>query len=403
MTAARPLSAATARRVALAAQGFADPPHRKVTARTIDRAVARTGVLQIDSVNVLQRAHYLPLFSRVGPYDPDLLHTAAERSPRCLVEYWAHVAAYMPVDLWPVMRHRMDEYRRDGHAWSGGAGRPAVADDLLARVRDRGPVTSRDLEEATGARSKEHWGWNWSLTKRALEYLFLSGEIAVVRRNQAFERVFDVAERVVPARWWEAPALSEAEAGRALVRRAAASHGVATEAQLRDYFRMPVGQTRRAVAELVESGELVEVAVQGWSRPGYLAASARVPRRVRAEALLSPFDPLVWERSRTEGLFGFRYRIEIYVPASRRVHGYYVLPFLLDEALVARVDLKADRPGGRLLVKAAWGESGIDVDRVADRLADHLRALGGWLGLDDVVVEPLGDLSSALAAAVARS
>ncbi|KAA1422462.1 winged helix-turn-helix domain-containing protein [Mumia zhuanghuii] len=393
------MSAAAARRTVLAAQGFTDRPHIRTTARSLDRAVARTGVLQIDSVNVLQRAHYLPLFSRLGPYDTQLLHRAAERSPRRLVEYWAHVAAYMPVDLWPTMQHRMRHYRDTGHAWGGRQGRPDVADALLAEVERRGAVTARDLDSAT-ERSREQWGWNWSETKFALEYLFLAGELAVARRNGAFERVYDLPERVLPKAVLEAPVPTAEEAARELVRRAAASSGVATEASLRDYYRMGVAPTRQAVHELVEDGTLEPVRVQGWQRPAYRHVGASTPRSVRAAALLSPFDPLVWERARTEDLFGFRYRIEIYVPAHKRVHGYYVLPFLLDEAIVARVDLKADRPTRRLLVRAAWAEPGHDLGHVAAQLAVQLRTIAAWTSLDAVEIEPRGDLAEELAAAV---
>ncbi|MGH1563396.1 winged helix-turn-helix domain-containing protein [Mumia sp. DW29H23] len=393
------MSAAAARRTVLAAQGFTDRPHSRVTLRTLDRALTRTGVLQIDSVNVLQRAHYLPLFSRLGPYDTALLHRAAEKRPRRLVEYWAHVAAYMPVELWPTMQHRMRHYRDSGHAWGGRKGRPAIADDLLHEVAARGAVTARDLDPATD-RSRDNWGWNWSETKFALEYLFLAGELAVARRNGAFERVYDLPERVLPKAVLDVPEPDPADAARELVRRAALSSGVASEASLRDYYRMSVAATRTAVRELVEEGTLEPVQVQGWRRPAYRHTAATTPRRVRTAALLSPFDPLVWERARTEDLFGFRYRIEIYVPAHKRVHGYYVLPFLLDDAIVARVDLKADRATRRLLVRAAWAEPGVAVDRVAVALAEQLWSAAGWLDLDAVEVEPRGDLADALAGVV---
>ncbi|WP_308290205.1 DNA glycosylase AlkZ-like family protein [Mumia sp. zg.B53] len=396
------MSAATARRTVLAAQGFTDRPHNRVTMRTLDRALVRTGVLQIDSVNVLQRAHYLPLFSRLGPYDTTLLHRAAEKRPRRLVEYWAHVAAYMPVELWPTMQHRMRRYRDRGHAWGGDKGRPEIADDLLREVATRGAVTARDLDPAT-QRSRDNWGWNWSETKYALEYLFLAGELTVARRNTAFERVYDLPERVLPRAVLDLPELDPAEAARALLRRAAASSGVATEASLRDYYRMGVAETRTAVHELVEEGTLEPVTVQGWRRPAYRHTAATTPRSIRASALLSPFDPLVWERARTEDLFGFRYRIEIYVPAHKRVHGYYVLPFLLDDAIVARVDLKADRATGRLLVRSAWAEPGAPRDRVAAALAEQLWSAAGWLGLDTVEVEPKGDLAGVLAGVVDRA
>lgn len=402
MTHPQDMTAATARRTVLASQGFNDRPHARVTMRSLDRALTRTGVLQIDSVNVLQRAHYLPLFSRLGPYDTALLHRAADRPPRRLVEYWAHVAAYMPVELWPAMRHRMAAYRDKGHAWSGGTGRPPLADALLAEVERRGAVTARELDPATD-RPRDQWGWNWSETKKALEYLFLAGELAVARRNGAFERVYDTPERVLPAAVLDTPEPDVREASRILVRRAAVSTGVATEASLRDYFRMGVRETRGAVQELVEEGTLEPVRVEGWQRLAYRHVDAPAPRRIRTAALLSPFDPLVWERVRTEDLFGFRYRIEIYVPAHKRVHGYYVLPFLLDESIVARVDLKADRATGRLLVRAAWAEPAVDTERVATALAAQLWAAAGWLGLEAVEVEPRGDLAAPLAASIAAA
>jgi uncharacterized protein len=388
------LSRAQARRVALAAQGFADPPHATPTMRTLMRTVARTGVLQIDSVNVLQRAHYMPLFSRMGCYDRDLLHRASGTPPRRLIEYWAHVAAFMPTDLWPVMQHRMRRYRAEGHEWSGMRHRPELVESLLAEVRAEGPKTSRDLDDGL-PRVRENWGWNWSETKKALEYLFFTGELAVARRNGAFERVYDLPDRVLPRAVLEQPEPTPREAHRELVRRAARSHGVATGRSLADYYRMRPSEAGPAIHDLVEAGELRPVAVEGWPAPAYLHPEARIPRRVDACALLSPFDPVVWERQRAEALFGFRYRIEIYVPEHRRVHGYYVLPFLLGDRLVARVDLKADRPDGALVVKSAYAEEHAPPD-TPGRLARALAELAGWLNLHRVTVLRNGDLWPAL-------
>ncbi|HEU4512636.1 MAG TPA: crosslink repair DNA glycosylase YcaQ family protein [Nocardioidaceae bacterium] len=388
------LSRAQARRVALVAQGFRDPRHTVPTMRTFNRALARTGVLQIDSVNVFQRAHYMPLFSRMGHYDTELLRRAAERRPRRIVEYWAHVAAFMPVDLWPQMGHRMAQYRERGHAWMGLPERRELVASLVAEIRERGPSTSRDLDDGL-PRRREHWGWNWSETKKALEYLFLAGELAVAGRTQQFERLYDLPERVVPHEYLDAPVPAKAEAAVELVRRAAVSHGVGTEQCFRDYYRLGSPAARPAVAALVESGELLPVRVEGWDRPAYLHRDARLPRRVDARALLSPFDPVVWERARTEALFGFRYRIEIYVPEPQRVHGYYVLPFLLGDSLVARVDLKADRQGGLLLVKGAHAEPGAPAETAAE-LAAELADAAAWLGLDSIDVEPRGDLAGEL-------
>ncbi|HSX66747.1 winged helix-turn-helix domain-containing protein [Nocardioides sp.] len=399
------LSRGQARRVALAAQGFLDAPHATPTLRTLERTVRRTGVLQIDSVNVLQRAHFMPLYARMGPYDTDLLRRASAERPRRLVEYWAHEAAYMPVDLWPLMRHRMAQAH--DRAWGGPRSvareNPQLLRDVLADVRARGARSARQIEaDLTGGadRTKDHWGWNWSEVKKALEFLFYAGDITVAGRNGSFERLYDVPERVLPPSVLAAPTPAPTDARRELVRRAAASHGVASEQCLRDYYRMGVVDAKRAVAELVEAGDLLPVTVEGWRRPAYLHHEARLPRRVEARTLLSPFDPVVWERARTEALFDFRYRIEIYVPEPQRVHGYYVLPFLLGDALVARVDLKADRSTGTLLVPGAFAEPGASAD-VADHLAAELRRLAGWLGLEQIAVGERGDLTAALRPALA--
>lgn len=394
------LSRAQARRIALAAQGFRDPRHTVPTMRTFSRTLARTAVLQIDSVNVLQRAHYMPLFSRMGPYDIDLLHRAAERRPRRIVEYWAHVAAFMPIELWPHMRHRMAYYRERGHAWMGLPERRELVASLLAEITERGASTSRDLDEGL-PRTREHWGWNWSETKKTLEYLFLAGELAVAGRNGAFERIYDLPERVIPPAHLHAPVPAREEAALELVRRAASAHGVASAACLRDYFRMDLTDVRPAIRALVESGELLPARVEGWNRPAYLHRDAHLPRKVSARALLSPFDPVVWERARAESIFGFRYRIEIYVPASQRVHGYYVLPFLLGDRIVGRVDLKADRRDGVLRVLAAYSEEGAPEETAAE-LADELVGLAGWLGLSATEVTARGDLAGPLAVELAR-
>ncbi len=397
MTAPVSLGAAQARRVALAAQGFLDPRHAVPTMRTFQRTLARTGVLQVDSVNVLERAHYMPLYSRMGPYDRTLVDRAqrsSARSPRRLVEYWAHVQALMPVELWPVMQHRMAEHRARRGKWGFVAEAPELEANLLAEVRERGASTARDLDDGL-PRSREHWGWNWSNTRRVLDFLYTAGDLAVAGRTTQFEVLYDLPERVIPAEVLDRPTPSPADANRELVRRAARSHGVATARCLRDYYRMPVDHARGAIAELVEDGELLPATIEGWNRPAYLHRDARLPRRVGARAVLSPFDPLVWERERTERLFDFRYRIEIYVPAAQRVHGYYVLPFLLGDQLVARVDLKADRQAGVLRVLAAYAEPGAPPD-TAEELSAELRRLAGWLGLDDVVVEGRGDLAPLL-------
>jgi uncharacterized protein len=387
------LSRAQARRIALAAQGFRDPRHTTPTMRTVNRTLERTGVLQVDSVNVLQRAHYMPLFSRMGPYDTALLTRAVERKPRRLIEYWAHVQALMPVELWPVMQHRMASYRAQRGKWW-----KAVDDDLtdrlLAEISARGPSTARDLD-AGAPRAKENWGWNWSEERKALDFLYMVGELAIAGRNSQFEVVYDLPERVLPAEVLALPTPTQAEADLELVRRAAASHGVATIRCLADYYRMKTEAVRPAVERLVEEGELLPVRIEGWNRPAYLHRDARRPRAIEARAFLSPFDPLVWLRERSEKLFDFHYRIEIYTPAHKRVHGYYVLPFLLRDEIVGRVDLKADRKEGRLVVKSAWAEDGAP-DDTPDELSEELRVLAKWLELSDITVEPRGDLAQML-------
>ena len=403
------LTTLQARRIALAAQGFTDRPHTTTSMRTFERTVGRTGVLQVDSVNVLQRAHYMPLYSRMGPYDVDLLRRASERRPRRVVEYWAHVQALMPVELWPLMRHRMDHYRSERGKW-GFTADAHLEPRVLAAVRDRGPVTARDLEEelSTGPRTKEHWGWNWSEARKVLDYLFLVGDVAIAGRTSQFEVLYDLTERVLPPAVLAAPTPTPQEAVTELVRRAARSHGVGSATCLADYYRLRLQpapgrpSAKVAVDELVESGELVPVAVQGWKRQAYLHRDARLPRRIGARSLLSPFDPVVWERARAEALFDFFYRIEIYVPAEKRLHGYYVLPFLLGDRLVGRVDLKADRAGRTLLVQGAYAEQGAPPE-TAEELAAELRRLAGWLGLDDVVVGARGDLAGELAHALGQA
>ncbi len=400
---AETLSVDQARRAALAAQGFTDPrPTGAVTRRQLQRVLGRTSVLQIDSVNVLQRAHYMPMFSRLGSYPVELLDHAAQRAPRDVFEYWGHMASFVPVALHPYLRWRMAEAQK--HAWGRMVAivndSPEIVAWVLREVRERGPLTAGQIELDVPARTKLHWGWNWSDAKSALEWLFWTGEISTAGRNSGFARLYDLTERVIPAAVLRTPTPSEPDQIRELVRVSARSLGVAAEIELRDYFRLTGPRFRQALAELVEEGTLRPVAVQGWKPRAYLYAEAKIPRRVSAATLISPFDPLIWERNRTERLFDFHYRIGIYTVPGERVHGYYALPFLLDDRLVARVDLKADRKAGVLLVPGAWAEPGRAPDLVAERLAPVLVELAEWLGLSAIAAPEQGDLAGGLAAAL---
>ncbi len=400
------ISLAQARRIALAAQGFGRPrPARPPSANQIAALVTRLGVLQLDSVNVFSRAHYLPVFSRLGPYDRSRLDRitghGSGRVDRRLVEYWAHEASLIPVALHPLFRWRMADVDRE--AWGSisriAREQPELVAETLQLVADQGPIRARDTGAVRPPPRAGHM-WNWHEGKVALEHLFFTGQVAAARRVN-FERLYDIAERVLPPEILRQPTPEPADAQRQLVRIAAGALGVATEPDLGDYFRLPRADSKARVSELVQAGELMPVEVEGWTAPAYLWPAARRPRTIRARAVLSPFDSLVWFRQRTERLFGFRYRIEIYTPAAKRVHGYYVLPFLLGENLVARVDLKSDRQRSALLVQGAFAEPGVDRSEVARELGAELALVAGWLGLDGVEVRRHGDLASDLAASVA--
>ncbi|WP_336031474.1 winged helix-turn-helix domain-containing protein [Geodermatophilus sp. FMUSA9-8] len=390
------LPAALARRIALAAQGFAEPrPAGIVDSRQLRRTTERLGVVQIDSVNVVSRSHYLPYFSRLGGYRRPVLDDFIGRRHE-VFEFWAHEASYLPVRLHPHLRWRMAA--AEEQAWGSMVRiqreRPGYVAEVLDRVRESGPLKASDLAEQRPDRPGQMW--NWHAGKVALEWLFYTGALTARARTTSFERVYDLTERVLPAAVVQAPTPEPADAVRELVRTAARALGVATERDLRDYFRLRPAQAQQAIAELEEAGELAPVEVAGWGVPAWLDPAARRPRWIRARALLSPFDSLVWERPRVERIFGFRYRLEIYTPAAQRVHGYYVLPFLLGDRLVARADLKADRQAGVLRVQAVHAEEGVDRAEVADALAAELRLAASWLELDDVAVAGRGDLAADL-------
>lgn len=344
------------------------------------RTIERLGLHQIDSVNVVARAHYLPAFSRLGGYDRDLLDRAAWGSKRSrrLFEYWAHEASLLPLDLHPLLRWRMARADRGAAGYAAmrafACERRPEAMALLDRLRGEGPLAASDLEKG-----RTGW-WEWSDAKRALEWLFYAGHVTTATRRRSFERVYDLTERVIPPAILALPTPTEAEAQRALVERSARALGVATAADLRDYFRLDPAAARLAIVTLAEEGVLVPVAVPGWPA-AWRHRDATAPRRVAADALLAPFDPLVWRRDRAERLFGFHYRIEIYTPADKRRYGYYVLPFLHGDRLAARVDVKADRHAGRLLIHAIHLEEDAP-PTTRDALTAELGRLAAWLGLD---------------------
>jgi len=395
MTRAHDISAAQARRIALAAQGFGEARrHATPGRRHFGKLTERLGVIQIDSVNVLTRTHYLPGFSRLGDYPREALEDQAWGRKRTLFEYWGHEASLLPIAFQPLFRWRMAR-AESGELWGGlarfGRERRDYIDAVLGEIEKRGPVTGGDF--ANGPRGQPGW-WSWSDGKAALEWLFWAGHLTTATRR-GFERVYDLTERALPAAIVDAPTPSDEDAQRQLVRIAARAMGVATEADLRDYFRLPLADARARVAELVEAGELTPVTVEGWGKPAYLHPEAKAPRRITAHALLSPFDNLIWFRDRTERLFRIKVRLEIYTPAHKRLHGYYVLPFLEGETITARVDLKADRQVGALRVQAAHAEPDAGPGTPAALAAELIR-MAGWLGLERVEVVHRGDLARRL-------
>jgi uncharacterized protein YcaQ len=391
------VSATEARRIALAAQGFADrPPTGDVDVRLIRRVLGRIGLLQVDSVNVLARTQYLPLYSRLGPYSAPLLDSMVYQR-RELFEYWGHEASYLPLALHPLMRWRMERIGQ-GETWPGLARiaqeRPDLVERVYQLVVERGPISAGGADEP-----EERGGpwWGWTDAKRAFEWLFRTGRLAISGRRH-FERFYDLPERVIPADVLSSPTPSTEDAQRQLLRIAARCHGIGTVGDLADYFRLRKTESKARLDELVEAGELTRVSVEGWAGEAYLDPTIGVPRRVRARALLSPFDSLVWYRERTERLFDFFLRLEIYTPAHKRVFGYYVLPFLLGERLVGRADLKADRQNRALLVHGAFAEAGQHPLEVAEALGPELQRMAGWLGLERVIIGERGELAGPLRA-----
>jgi uncharacterized protein len=386
------LSATEARCVAIAAQGLgAARPSGRVDRRHLRRVFDRVNVIQVDSVNVLVRSQELPLFARLGPHPRTMLADAIDDGE--LWEYWAHVAAIVPSGQHRLFRWKMES----GHEWKAidriASQKPGLVTDVLARIRDSGPITAGDLEQRVG--KKGSW-WSWDDGKIVLEHLFQRGLLVAIRRRRDFAREYDLPERVLPASVLDAATPTEAEARKELLALAARSMGVATFNDLTDYHRQINAPCKPLVAELVEEGVLRRVTVEGWTMPAYLHRDATVPRAVDARALLSPFDSLVWYRARAERVFDFHYRIEIYTPAPKRRFGYYVLPFLLGDRLVGRVDLKADRPTGILRVQGAYVEPDVDAAAVVGPFLDELRLMAGWLELDAVASTDRGELAAAL-------
>jgi hypothetical protein len=390
------LSAAEARRVALGAQLFGRPhAGGPVSARTLGATIGRLGLLQIDSVNVFERSHYLPLFARLGAYDKAALDRITQTRGASHVEYWAHEAAFVPRDTLPLFAWAMERRRRIDHEKDDFVrGNAPLFAELLEVLRLHGPMPASAIDRDDNVRRGPWWGW--SDVKRGMEHLFRWGDVVSAGRR-GFERVYALPSQVLPPTLLAAPPTRE-DAIRTLVDHAARASGVGTVADIADYFRLRTDDTKAAIADLADAGPLVPVAVEGWGRPAWMHADARVPRRIEADAVLSPFDPVVWFRPRAERMFGFHYRIEIYTPAPKRVFGYYVLPVLQDDAVVGRVDLKSDRQRGVLRVRTAWQEPGSRMD--PGRLGATLLRAAAWQGLDGIEVTDRGTAAAALADAL---
>lgn len=388
----RQLKLDQARRIALAAQGFAESrPRGRIDRRHFRRVIDRIGLLQLDSVNVLERSHYLPMWSRLGAYSKNALDEYTARSGE-MFEYWGHVASLLPVETYPLFRWRMNEMTPGPRTRAILDDHPEYLESVLAEIGEHGPLTVSDLSDP-GARTGPWWGHGKG--KVALDWLFSKGFITAYR-NGNFGRLYDLPERVIPDEHLNAPALPKEEAFRELLLLSARHHGVGTLGDLADYYRLNKVIAREIMTDIIASGELAEVEVEGWDQPAILDPAAKLPRQIDAATLLTPFDPVVWERDRAERLFGFFYRIEIYVPEPDRVYGYYVLPFLMGDTLVGRVDLKSDRKNSVLVVRGAYHEPGADPDEVAARLAPELEAMSRWLGLGDVDVAANGNLAPVL-------
>jgi uncharacterized protein len=391
-------SAAEARRIALAAQGFAAARPHSPSRRQFNALLERLGLVQIDSVNVLVRAHYMPFFSRLGSYPIEWLDEAAYHArKRQLFEYWGHEASLIRLDLLSYLGWRMRKSATGEGVWRSVRNISKEQPELLRRIeteiRDRGPMSAGQLEKVlSGERRTTGW-WGWSDCKRAVEWLFWVGRLTTVNRRN-FERIYDLTDRVFPT--FRPEEISEAEGHRTLIKVAAKALGIATAGDLRDYFRLAAEGGHGAVQQLVSAGELIQVDVDGWSQPAFLHPKARLPRQLEIKALVSPFDPLLWDRRRAERLFGFRYRIEIYTPAHKREHGYYVVPFLLGDAFVARLDLKADRAAGTLRVLSAHYEPAVKPEEIAEPLRSELGELANWLSLETITVSKRGNLAPAL-------
>lgn len=390
------LSLQEARRIALAAQGLDRPrPKGPVTADQLSRTIRRLGLLQIDFVNVLVPAHYLVPFSRLGAYRRSLLDEVVYKRG-AFTEQWAHEASIVPVETWPLLRHRMETFRL--RPWGFGAyieKHPEYAALILEEIRRRGPLTADDLPPLEGHENRLKGAWLGTIPRAMLEAHFARGLLGVAERRPNYARAFDLADRVIPAEHLEHRP-EGVDAQRALLLMSARAHGVGTVADLADYYRTPIREARARINELVEAKQLVQVRVEGWRDPAYVPIGTRTPRQIEASTLLSPFDPIVWCRPRASRLFGFDYRIEIYTPKEKRKWGYYVLPYLLGDRIVARIDLKADRASRCLLVAAAHMEPHAKRGVVAEALKVELRALAAWLGLESIRVEPIGDLAKAL-------